>query len=93
MMNTNTALTFPTVHMNGTGRQDLLDQYLTAANAVTAARHALHDTYPNGRDYYPQGPEAIQHAMNEHEARLERLAAVRAELLALAEAVADAGRK
>lgn len=95
MMNTNTtpALTFPTVHLNGTSRIDLQEQYHGAYMAVHAAIVALRQACPNGRDYYPQGPDAFRRAVAEQESRVERLQSIQTELLAIYESVADAGRK
>lgn len=60
---------FPTVHLNGTSREDLRLQYLQAIALLHKARRALADCCPNGRDYYPQGPDAIETATLEHAAR------------------------
>ncbi len=45
-------------------------------DAVRAAEMALSMTAPNGRDYYPQGPEAIDRAISDHCARQAALASV-----------------
>jgi hypothetical protein len=87
-----TNLTFPTIHLNGTSRKELVDGYVKAHSAVNAALAAVAATYPNGRDYYPQGDRAIQLAMDQHSARLEHLKQVLAELDELAFA-ADQGGK
>lgn len=84
------SLTTPTVHLNGSGRQSLLSHYMIARVKLREARAALVDCEPNGRDYYPQGDVAFNHARAEHLARLAGLDAVDAELAALAQAVADA---
>ena len=73
-------LTKPIVHMNGTSRAELLKQYVAAYKAVGAAEDALSGTYPNGRDYYPSGPDAISAAMKEHHNRVMRLQTVKEEL-------------
>lgn len=80
-------MTVPTVHLNGTSRQALLDGYQAAYEAVREAYATLQGTYPNGRDYYPQGPLAIAGAMAEHEARLAKLRTVQEELDQLIQAV------
>lgn len=82
----------PTVHMNGTAKSDLLRQNIEAANAVDTAIDQLCRAIPNGRDYYPQGPEALEQAMTEHRARRARLDAVRNELMDIAEAIANQGK-
>lgn len=82
------ALTVPTVHLNGTARSDLADGYIEALSALKSAKKCLQDAAPNGRDYYPQGGDAIGKAMKEHWDRLARVEAVISELEVLAEAVA-----
>lgn len=90
MMNTNTALTFPTVHLNGTSRIDLQEQYHGAYMALQDALVALRQSCPNGRDYYPQGPEAFRKAVAEQESRIERLEAIQTEVKAIyASVIAD----
>jgi hypothetical protein len=73
----------PTVHLNGTSREDLRLQYLQAIAALHLAAKALAGTCPNGRDYYPQGPDAIQRALQEHCDRSERLDALITEMQCL----------
>ena len=80
----------PIVHHNGTSRAALVDQVCEAGMAITLALGKLASAAPNGRDYYPLGPEAFERASAEHRSRVERLVAVRTELEALAEAIADA---
>jgi hypothetical protein len=71
---------FPTVHLNGASKKDLIEQYENAMDAVQKACDTVRQSYPNGRDYYPQGSDAINRAMDEHASRLNRLAGVRREL-------------
>lgn len=83
----------PSVHLNGTSKQELLDGYV---NAATALRHALvvvRATAPNGRDYYPQGAESIRQAEREYSARIEKIDLIVDELMALATAVDEGGHK
>lgn len=79
----------PTVHLNGTTGEVLLDQYTAAAQAVQKAISALCDGGPNARDYYVQGPDAGFAAQREHEARVKTLKTVRDELTAIAEGLQD----
>ena len=81
-------LTLPTIHLNGTSRERLIEQYTAAADAINDAYHALMAAAPNGRDYYPQGPQAMEAATREHIDRLSRLDAIHFELVELAEAIA-----
>jgi hypothetical protein len=83
-----TTLTAPTIHMNGTARDSLLEANLGASDALRAALAALELNAPNPRDYYPQGDAAFPAAAREHADRVSRLRSVLAELEALAEAIA-----
>jgi hypothetical protein len=76
---------FPTVHLNGTSRNDLLEQYREMLQAVSSAIRIMNANGPNGRDYYPQGPDAITRATEEHHARTKKLIEVQAELNELCE--------
>jgi len=48
---------------------------------------------PNGRDYYPQGREALTRATGEHESRIWAVQNVKDQIDKLAELVADGGAK
>lgn len=80
-------LSLPTVHLNGTSRNELFETYFKALDAIASARVALNEAAPNGRDYYVQGPLALRKAQSEHADRLQRLEAIYNELHALAEHV------
>jgi hypothetical protein len=79
---------FPTIHLNGTNPQDLLEDQLHMIDKLRDAIRAMEHNGPNGRDYYPQGSQAFQHAVEEHEQRLLVLRNVLAELETIAEHVA-----
>lgn len=70
----------PTVHLNGTGREELLQRYLAAADAVEAALVRLMETTPHPRDYYVQDDQAWRLAMVEHQERVHALMQVKREL-------------
>lgn len=80
----------PTIHLNGTGRDSLIEQQCNAARSLRAALEALGEAAPNARDYYPQGGDAYPAARAEHESRVSRVRAVLEEVEALAEEIADA---
>lgn len=84
------ALTVPSVHLNGTSREELLRQVQNAGQAVFRARDALAKASPNARDYYPQGEAAYPAARAEHDRRARMLLEVEEELSQLPEAIADA---
>jgi hypothetical protein len=75
--NTNRPLTLvPTVHINGTSRDALVEQNESARNAVRVAINALEAAQPNARDYYPQGDGAFRAAMAQHTERLTLLGGI-----------------
>jgi hypothetical protein len=80
MTPTTMTLTLPVIHMNGTSRERLMDAIEEAYSKVGDAMSALAQTAPNGRDYYPAGPEAFEKAIEEHMSRVARLQTVREEL-------------
>lgn len=80
-------MTLPTVHLNGTHPDELLNGFVEAYRALGEAGDALAKAGPNGRDYYPQGHEAVTAAMEEHRVRLFTLQHIREEMLTLAEHV------
>ena len=79
----------PTIHLNGSSKDSLLEELCTALDALHAAETALHCCSPNARDYYPQGPEAFPGAVREHLQRVKAIRDVRAALEAILETVAD----
>ena len=78
---------FPTVHLNGTSGDDLLSQTTDAMLALSTALDALKIMGPHGRNYYVQGPRVIDAAMDEHIARIEKLEAVQADLVAISQSI------
>ncbi len=80
--------TLPTIHINGTSRDALVDAFCDADTALRRALDALAATGPNARDYYPQGNEAFGRAVDEHRARLAKLHSVRADVLEIVDALA-----
>ena len=82
-------MTFPTVHLNGTSAETLIEGYCNARTAVMAAQDALAQIEFNARDYYVKGPDAYPAARKEHTARLAALAKIADELLQIAMDVQD----
>lgn len=66
MTKSTSEMTVPTVHLNGTGKAGLLEQQREVWNAAEALLRALAKATPHGRDYYPQGPDALTAAQAEH---------------------------
>lgn len=82
-------LTYPTVHLNGTSKEQLLQQYTHAHQALNEALMALSRAAPHGRDYYTQGPDAINEAIAQHNKRLNALRQVAQEILIIGLKIAD----
>ena len=82
----------PTLHLNGTSGESLINALCEASSKLDDAYNALKQTAPNGRDYYPQGPEALTKATEEHRSRLRRLDAIKDEIDQLTLAIADLGK-
>lgn len=82
------ALAIPTVHLNGTSRQELLDQLITAGRAGREFTRALGQAAPNGRDYYLKAGSTYPIAHMQHLARLAKVQEVIKELETIAEAIA-----
>lgn len=74
---------YPTVHLNGTARSELMEQYSAARQAIEAALKALQEASPNARDYYPQGPMAILSAQDQHRAWYQSIDNVRKDIEAI----------
>lgn len=70
----------PTVHMNGDTRQELERINRAAYDAACRLIDALCESAPNGRNMYPQGPEAMGKAVAQHRGRLARAEGIKAEL-------------
>jgi hypothetical protein len=73
----------PTISLNGTSRNTLLDDTSDALNALRDALRALAITTPNTRDY--PNPGDIGLAMAQHLERKRRIESVITELETLAE--------
>ncbi len=70
----------PTIHLNGTSKEQLTGALSAAYDGLNAAYDLLKQTAPNGRDYYPQGGDAMEMAVDEHMSRLRRIDNVMCEI-------------
>lgn len=73
-------MTPPTIHLNGTSAESLIEAYTAAYDALEVAYEAMKSTYPNNRDFYVQGGHAIEAAIREHRSRLQKIDDLKAEL-------------
>lgn len=81
----------PTIHMNGTSANELLDQLQTADMKLREAYEALCQSAPHSRDYYVQKgyPKSYETAREAHFSRLQAVDGVRKQLHELANAIQD----
>ncbi len=82
----------PVVHLNGTGREALEDQWQEAASAIHAASRVLHRAAPNARDYYPRGMDAFERARKAFTELAEALAQAEAACVGVYEDIDGQGR-
>lgn len=71
----------PILHLNGTGRGDLLEQREAVYDALGAALHWLEKAAPNARDYYPE-PGLFDKAVEQYRRRRRMLKDLQAEIQA-----------
>jgi hypothetical protein len=77
----------PTIHMNGTSKRQLVEQLTDVSVRLDVAYEAMKKAAPNGRDYYPQGPEAMDRALVEFAKRLKAIDAVKEDIDAFINAI------
>lgn len=76
----------PILHLNGSGFDNLFEQY---ANAAGSVRKAIQDLpVPHGRDYYVQ-EGAFERARAQHQDRVERLQGILEELQGVLEELSE----
>jgi len=80
-------LTLPTIHLNGSHPNDLLEAQLAGMQACRALLDALPN--PNPRDYYPQGEGVFAAAVAQYDAQVVAVHEILAQLEAVAEYIND----
>lgn len=76
------SLFVPTVHLNGTSKNELLEQILGAYNALGKALDAMAKAAPHMRDYYVKkynADVAFNAATFQHHERIRKVTAIREE--------------
>jgi hypothetical protein len=63
----------PTIHLNGTSREMLLEGYDAAYRKLLKFRRAFREIEFNARDYYVAEPEAWSDARQEREKMLNKI--------------------
>jgi hypothetical protein len=82
-------LILPTVHLNGTAKEALMDSLTEARSALRGAIEKLEAAAPHQRDYYPQGAGAYEFARGQHQGRVAKLSGVSEQLASMLEALED----
>lgn len=82
-------LVYPTVHLNGTSKDALVDQLIAVTDALGDAQRKLDDANPNGRDYVKPSKFTIQDALAQHKRWGATLHALRNEIGTVTELIAD----
>jgi hypothetical protein len=79
-----TDITIPTIHLNGSSKQFLIDQWSKTMEMLRLSMDCMRDCTPNGRDYYPQGEGVTEKARDEHADRSRKIQEVHDELMQIA---------
>lgn len=83
-------LILPIVHLNGTSKNDLIEQHCEAGRALRDAMKALENMAPNARDYYPI-PGRFEQARAQFERRYQAVRAIYDEIQAETIAIDEIG--
>jgi len=73
------SVVLPIVHLNGSGREALVNQRRDVYHALQQSVEKLRQMAPNGRDYYVQ-PGLLEQAIAQHERRMATLGALLQEI-------------
>jgi hypothetical protein len=73
--------------LNGTSKNELEGKYRARLYAINEAIDAIRTTDPNGRDYYPQGPDAILEALEDHHEAIQELERLKARIIKTLEGI------
>jgi len=82
-------MTTPTIHSHGTPGKLLYSDYENAMNRAQDAIDALNNATLNGRDYYPQGPDAFESAVCQRVEMGQKLSSVYNDLQTIATSILD----
>lgn len=80
MSSTEIKVAIPTIHLNGTSAESLLEDLMDAYRDIGQAIQSMRHVTPNARDYYVQGEEAGAEARLQHQQRVMKLNDIRDEL-------------
>lgn len=60
----------PSIHLNGTSKESLMQQLTDVRVAINALLAAMYNAFPNARDYYVQGTDAFIEAEKQWDTRI-----------------------
>jgi hypothetical protein len=86
------ALPIPTVHSNGTGAKGLRDQLIAVSRGLRSAMDAMGQAMPHGRDYYPQGDNALSDARKAHQDLIKQVSDIEKKYRVMGIGVSKAAR-
>lgn len=84
-----TTLPVPFVNMNGQSAKNLVEEQLNAMHAIQAAKSALCERAPHGRDYFTAPTGVYDAARAHHVAMLSALDKIETDLEQIAMAIQD----
>lgn len=67
----------PTVHLNGTSKDSLIEQYANVLEAIDVLQKAMAAATPHMRDYYVAPVGSYERAMDQHRTRWSSLMTIR----------------
>jgi hypothetical protein len=87
------ALCIPTVHLNGTSKEELIAQLRGAIVHAIALKDLLHDAMPHDRDYYVQGEGLGIRARMQMKVRILKVETIVDDLMCILQKVQEQGEK
>jgi len=84
-----TSPAIPTLHLNGTGKTTLRDEYAAAYAAIDHAIRVFGEATCNARDFYPQSADAYYQARDERREALGHLLAAKDYIGRILEGICD----
>jgi len=81
------ALCVPTVHLNGTSKDDLLGQLRRGIICATALKEFLQESMPHDRDFYVQGEGLSIRARMQQKVRVLKVETIIDDLTAIYQAI------
>jgi hypothetical protein len=87
-----TKLYIPSVHLNGTSKKELLEQWRAVHDAAEVLVRVLQAASPHGRDYYIQQGDPTQDAIQANRERIGAIYKIMDEATAIYQKIDEQGR-